>query len=61
MKVLSVLISLLYGAGLVHSVNLDETELVESLHAVPQGWNTIGTPDANTRMQFKIALKSVCL
>jgi hypothetical protein len=31
----------------------------DSLHAIPEGWKEAGTPDAEIKLQFRIALAPV--
>jgi tripeptidyl-peptidase-1 len=34
-------------------------ETVEHLRRVPEGWNDLGSPSANHKMNFRIAVRSV--
>ncbi|KAF1919189.1 peptidase S8/S53 domain-containing protein [Ampelomyces quisqualis] len=36
----------------------DDNEPIEHLHATPEGWNEIGAPPANHKMNFRIAVRS---
>lgn len=37
-----------------------EHETVERLRAVPEGWSEVGAPSHNSKLHFRIALRSVC-
>jgi tripeptidyl-peptidase-1 len=37
----------------------DGGEPVEHLRRVPEGWNDIGAPSANHKMNFRVAVRSV--
>lgn len=36
-----------------------ESEVVEQLHNVPEGWSEVGVPDPEQKLRFRIALRSV--
>ncbi|KAF2416441.1 tripeptidyl-peptidase-like protein [Tothia fuscella] len=58
MRLYSILSRLFIAFVTVNGSNLADTGVFESLRTVPQGWHSIGIPDANEKMQFRIALKS---
>jgi hypothetical protein len=39
----------------------EEGEPVEHLRRVPEGWNDVGAPSADHKMNFRIAVRSVSL
>jgi hypothetical protein len=59
MKFFSLLLGLHCTAGSIHGIDFKDTEVFESLYALPHGWQGIGTPEPSARVMFKIALKSV--
>lgn len=60
MKLSSILSSLICTAAVVPGLNSKDMKQFESLRAIPPGWQSIGSPEPDTRMAFKIALKLVC-
>jgi predicted TIM-barrel enzyme len=53
------LVGLLALTSALSTVDLVDTEVVESLRGVPPGWQSVGAPATDSRMRFKIALKLV--
>ena len=56
--------SLIAGLLAVASVNGKpishiESEIVERLHTVPQGWTAIGAPAEHRKLPFRVAVRSV--
>ena len=47
------------NAAPTSTVDVSDTEVFESLRDVPQGWQSVGVPDANARMRFRMALRMV--
>jgi hypothetical protein len=60
MKLTAALAALLSVAHAINSIDMTDSETFESLSGVPQGWQSVGAPDAASRMRFKIALRMVC-
>ncbi|KAE9980219.1 hypothetical protein EG327_006665 [Venturia inaequalis] len=57
MKITSFFSSLICTTVLVHGLNGKDMKQFESLRGIPAGWQFIGSPEPDTRMAFKIALK----
>lgn len=50
--------SLLAATGICKSIDVKDLEVLELLNGVPQGWHSIGKPDAQQRVPFRIALNT---
>jgi hypothetical protein len=61
MKLTAALAALLSVANAINSIDFANTEVFESLRDVPEGWQSVGAPDASSRMKFRIALRMVCV
>lgn len=59
MKLFAICAGVLFTAGLVNGIDFKKTEIFEKLHNVPKDWQSAGAPAPETRMPFRIALKSV--
>lgn len=56
----SLIAGLLAVAGANCSSNYHvETETVENLRSVPQGWTAVGAPAGHRKLPFRIAVRSV--
>ncbi|KAF2758354.1 tripeptidyl-peptidase-like protein [Pseudovirgaria hyperparasitica] len=60
MRAFALVTGLLSLTAAVHgrsTISRVRSAVMESLHAVPEGWKAIGVPDPDTRMAFRIAIK----
>lgn len=60
MKFSSIFSKLVCTVAVVHGLGTKDIKQFESLREIPPGWQSIGSPEPDTRMAFKIALKLVC-
>jgi hypothetical protein len=49
---------LLLGVGQCLSVR--NVKVFEELRDAPEGWEAVGAPSPNTRLDFRLALQAVC-
>ena len=60
MHVLRALAGLAAFVVAAHSLSIKQLQTKESLLETPRGWYTVGVPDPEQRMPFRIAMHSVC-